>query len=311
MRSIIAIDAGGSKTLVRLYNILSPERFKAEHNNAIQVRAEQLNPAEIKPNFHCHTERASLTNDLQGAIKNIKAAICLCLEHSGKNELMISIGIAGAGNKDNCRQLSTQLLAAFELESKQLLISSDAKPSVYGALFGKANICIALGTGAVAMKLAADGSEQLFGGWGFLIGDHGGAACLGKVAVQHLINQIDLYGQAKSQLAHAVSKQIGNNRPLILSWLNKATAYDFGQLAPLVTKLQTKCPEAKLAFEQHIASVEQLILTAQGQTDLPITVIGGLASVTTSHLNGQIKNKIVPAQGTSLDGALVLALAAL
>ena len=301
MRSIIVIDAGGSKTLVRLYNILSPERFKAEYANA----------EKIKPNFHCNTERASLTNDLQGAINTIKAAICLCLEHTGSNELIIRIGIAGAGNNNNRQQLSTQLLAAFELKDKQLIINSDAKTSVHGALFGKANICIALGTGSVAMKLAADGSEQLFGGWGFLIGDHGGAACLGKVAVQHLINQIDNHGRAKSLLAQAVSKQIGNNRPLISSWLKTATAYDFGQLAPLVTELQTKCQAAKSAFAQHITSVEQLILTAQGPTNLPVTVIGGLASVTTSHLNDQIQNQIVPAQGTSLDGALVLALAAL
>ncbi|WP_019029634.1 BadF/BadG/BcrA/BcrD ATPase family protein [Colwellia piezophila] len=306
MRSIIVIDAGASKTLISLYNILSPERFKAEYANA-----KELNPEEIKPNFHCHTERASLTNDLQGAINTIKGAICLCLEHTGSNKLMISIGIAGAGNKNNCQQLSSQLVEAFELENKQLLINSDAKTSVHGALFGKANICIALGTGSVAMKLAADGSEQLFGGWGFLIGDHGGAACLGKVAVQHLINQIDNHGRAKSLLARAVSKKTGNNRPLILNWLNTATAYNFGQLAPLVTELQKKCPKAKSAFAQHITSVEQLIQTAQGQTNLPVTVIGGLASVTTSHLSSQIRNQIVPAQGTSLDGALLLALAAL
>lgn len=49
------------------------------------------------------------------------------------------------------------------------------------------DVCLAAGTGSVVCSRAADGSYPVSGGCGWILGDHGGAARLGRAALEHFV----------------------------------------------------------------------------------------------------------------------------
>src|SRR5262249_47577599 len=48
--------------------------------------------------------------------------------------------------------------------------------------------CIVAGTGSVVCSRAADGGYRVSGGRGWILGDHGSAARLGRAALEHFVN---------------------------------------------------------------------------------------------------------------------------
>ena len=172
---------------------------------------------------------------------------------------------------------------------------------------GQPVLVVALGTGSVAMRLLADGTERQVGGWGFNIGDEGGGAWLGKQAVRELLWQVDSLTGITSPLLSAVALQIGEDDTTLLPWLKTASPNDYAALAPLVFSHAGRCGIADMLLERHVEAVQQLLWRAREQFDLPVVLLGGLAEVTAPLLNSQCRALLQNARGSALDGALILA----
>lgn len=278
---ILAIDGGGSKTLARLTDTSTGQQW-----------LQQAGPA-------------SLTNDYSLALANIRAlTTSLCQQakvHS--TELITVMGLAGAGNPLQQQQAVTQLQSSY----RQLLLTTDARTSLYGANLGQPVVVIALGTGSVAMRLQQDGTEQQVGGWGFNIGDEGGGAWLGKLAVRQLLWEVDSIHGVSSTLALAIANQIGNTPQHLLPWLKTATPNDFAALAPLVFSHAEHCAAAAHLLQQQAEAVAQLLWQAREQQQLPVVMLGGLAAGTAKLLPSACQALLQPARGDALDGADILA----
>ena len=278
---ILTVDGGGSKTLARLSNSLTGEQWQ-----------QQAGPA-------------SLTNDFNQAIANITLLRNNLCQQAGidSRQVIAVMGLAGAGNPKQQQQADAQLQVAF----RQLLLTTDARTSLYGANLGQPVLVVALGTGSVAMRLLPDGNEQQVGGWGFNIGDEGGGAWLGKLAVRELLWQVDSLAGIQSPLLRQVAQQIGSTAASLLPWLKTASPNDFAALAPLVFEYSSHCELAQQLLQRHTAAVQQLLWQGREQFDLPVVLLGGLAERTAPLLDQRSQALLQPAKGSALDGGLILA----
>ncbi|MGI5308065.1 BadF/BadG/BcrA/BcrD ATPase family protein [Rheinheimera sp. WS51] len=279
---ILALDGGGSKTLAKLSNIETGQHWQ-----------QQAGPA-------------SLTNDFTLALANINLLISQLCQASGAvpSQIIAVMGLAGANNSQLQQQANTELAPLFA----QLLITTDARTSLYGANLGQPVIVVALGTGSVAMRLQADGHEHQVGGWGFAIGDEGGGAWLGKLAMRKLLWQLDSLAGINSPLLQAIADKTAAKPTPLLSWLQHAKAQDYAQLAPLVFEYQQQCSIARQLLIQQGQAVSQLIYAAREDTELPVVLLGGLAKLTGTLLRQSEQAILQPAKGSALDGAHFLAL---
>lgn len=278
---ILTVDGGGSKTLARLTNSSSGQHWQ-----------QQAGPA-------------SLTNDFSLALSNINQLSSSLCQQAGISSQQVTavMGLAGAGNPQQHLQASQQLSKHYA----GFLLTTDAKTSLYGANLGQPVLVVALGTGSVAMRLLADGTEHQVGGWGFNIGDEGGGAWLGKQAVRELLWQVDSLAGISSPLLSAVARQIGDDVATLLPWLKTASPNDYAALAPLIFSHAGQCPLAAALLQRHAKAVEQLLWHGREQFDLPVVLLGGLADATVPLLSNQCRALLQSARGSALDGAFILA----
>lgn len=277
----LTVDGGGSKTLARL-----------THQPSGQHWQQQAGPA-------------SLTNDFALALANINQLTDSLCQQAGVNssQLRCVMGLAGAGNPQQQQQAMQQLAGRYQ----QLFITTDARTSMYGANLGQPVLVVALGTGSVAMRLLADGSEQQVGGWGFNIGDEGGGAWLGKQLVRELLWQVDSLAGIQSPLLQQAAAQIGRHADTLLPWLKNASPNDFAALAPLVFEYAGRCEVADKLQQRHVAAVQQLIQAGREHFALPVVLLGGLSGRTAPLLDAPCRALLQPARGSALDGAYLLA----
>jgi glucosamine kinase len=292
---ILGVDGGGTKTLARLINLTTQEQWQGVSGPS------------------------SLTNDFDGAVKVLNVLIDDLTEQADcqPHDVVAVFGLAGTGDSDTVAKLQKIIAPRLSM----LDICSDATTSAYGANNGGEVAVVALGTGSVGMRLQLNHeghlTQHMVGGWGFLIGDEGGGAKLGYHSVQALIQEFQQVGCAHSDLAQTVATFINglNNseitRQQLATWLASAQPVDFAQLSPLVTQHQSTCPVAKKIINNHIVSVESLISDTRADTELPVVLLGGLASFTQTLLSGSTKKLFISAQGDALDGACLLAKIAL
>ncbi|MBB1408142.1 BadF/BadG/BcrA/BcrD ATPase family protein [Pseudoalteromonas sp. SG44-17] len=282
---ILAIDGGGTKTLAKLVNLYSAEEFTAQAG------------------------AASVYNDFNTALTSLQQVITsVCAQSGAKHSQILAVmGLAGGSSKVLAERVTASLQLDCDIKFAQLSIVSDAITSLYGANLGQPVAMLALGTGAVAARLSADGETKLIGGWGFSVDDFGGGARLGLSAVQCLLDEIDRFEQPKSLLTQQLSEQVGREREQISSWLMKAKALDYARFSPLIFSLKTQCIIADTVLSEHVRQVERLIEKCRGQSQLPVIIIGGLADVTIALLNENTQLNLSPRQGDSLAGAVILA----
>lgn len=277
---LLAIDGGGSKTLARLKHVATGQQWQAA-----------AGPAQ-------------LTNNLELALSNVQQLSLLLCQQAGisPQQVVACIGLAGAGNP----QLHKVFCQQLQLDFAAWQLTTDARTSLYGANNGQPVVMVALGTGSVAMRLLADGTEQQTGGWGFNIGDEGGGAWLGKLAVRQLLWQLDGDLGLTSPLTQALATQCGGSADTVLPWLKHATATDFAALAPLVFA-HNQCPLAQRILQQQAAAITELIHCCRGQRQLAVVLLGGLAASSQSLLSTDLQNMLQPAAGSALDGGIILA----
>lgn len=278
---ILGIDGGGTKTIGRIENI------------------------ETGACFEQHGGSSSLTNDFEGACVELMQIIesLMAKAQCKANQIAVVMGLAGAGNQTQVSRLKRRLSMPFVL----LEVYNDARTSLFGAKEGKPVAMVALGTGSVGAMLDENQQEHYVGGWGFPIGDEGGGAKLGFMAIKVLLNELDAFGSAKSKLAQSLMANLGPNRDDLLNWLRNATPAAYAQLTRLVFDLAPQCPQAKGIALQHAKDVEELILLTRKDHDIPVVIMGGLAEPTWQYLPQNTRTFCELQQGSSLEGACFIA----
>jgi len=153
---VVGIDAGGSRT-----------RARATRQGAVVYEGSggPGNPLTADP----RTVRASYRTALAGCPAAERVAACVSGTRGQAQREQIAGLLAGRFPGAGI-QVAPDYVAAFLATPK----GTDA--------------CIVAGTGSVVCSRAADGGYRVSGGRGWILGDHGSAARLGRAALEHFVN---------------------------------------------------------------------------------------------------------------------------
>jgi N-acetylglucosamine kinase-like BadF-type ATPase len=129
----------------------------------------------------------------------------------------------------------------------------------------------------------AAGEQVLVGGWGYLLGDEGSGAWIGREAVRLIIRAND-QGTPLSALAAAVMSDLGLARPReVVPWLYGRTPPPIKELAALVPRVldaaDSDDPDATRILDAAAAALEELARLLQRRLQLDnaaIALAGGL-----------------------------------
>ncbi len=275
----IAVDGGASATRIRV----------ADDHGAVRAQ--------------CQAGPTSLTLRGPAAWEEILGALA---DHGVTDAELrhahCALGLAGANDERQCRDF---LAAAPKLAS--LIVATDAYTSVLGAHAGAPGAVVAVGTGSVGCRLLDSGPVRLVGGWGFPVGDEGGGAWLGWRAITDALRTRDR-GATATPLNEAVFAQCGHDRASLLDWLKDATSTRYAELAPLVLDHARGGDRSALSLVTAAGmEIDRLALGLDPSRTAPLALTGGLGLPLAAYLPEELNQWVRPAQGDTLDGAMLLA----
>ncbi|HET9069405.1 MAG TPA: BadF/BadG/BcrA/BcrD ATPase family protein, partial [Amaricoccus sp.] len=189
-------------------------------------------------------------------------------------------------------------------------IESDAFVALKGALGAEDGIAAILGTGSV-FGLQLGGEARILGGWGFLLGDSGGGARLGRALLERALLAHDGFAATTPLLAATLAAHAGPEG--IVAFGRKAAPADFAREVPRVLAAEAAgdaaaraiLAEAEAAVALAIDRLEERGEAAGG--DLPICFLGGLGPEFARRLGPRYPGLVRPPRGSGLDGALAMA----
>ncbi len=221
--------------------------------------------------------------------------------------IALGLGLAGAG-------VATQREAFLRADPGFALcvLDNDGVTQLLGAHGGGPGLVVAAGTGSVAAACYADGRTAQAGGWGFPLGDAGSGAWLGLRAMQHAHAVLD-GREAPTLLSQTIFEQVGSTAPALLAWCGQAGAPHYAHLAPLVFAEAERGDTTAHALLQAAADeLLRLVLALQaGQPPLPVVASGSVGVRLAALWPAALRERVVPPEGDSAEGALLLVRAAL
>ncbi|NNJ72603.1 MAG: hypothetical protein HKP09_05430 [Enterobacterales bacterium] len=278
---LLGIDAGGTKTKARLVSVATGEQWQFRDGPA------------------------SLTNDRPGAIKRVIAVSNELIGRAAIKPQQVSMvcGIAGANHEVARLKLQDKVA---ELGLAKFSVISDSIISVYGAGYGKPMLCVAVGTGSVAVLLNGAGDTQQFGGWGFTAGDQGSGADLGRKLVRGGLDRFDAGDYLDDPLYRALFDEIGQSSEEIMAWLNSAKVTDYARLMHVLQRFpEHERVKELLAYAGKATS--RLIEIGLAHESVPVALMGGMANYISDYIAKDFRSALVEPEGDALDGALWLA----
>ena len=289
----VGVDGGASKTLLRI-----------EDAAGTVLGRGQGGPANIQ--LSVEGSWKSVRDALAGAVAQtlVRTGIDPA---DGRHRLHCGAGLAGT---EVGAARERFLCAAHPFAT--LVVRSDAYTSCLGAHGGADGAVIAIGTGTVGFQIA-QGAEHRAGGWGFPHGDEGGGAWLGLEAVRRTLHWLD-GREPPSPLLDAVNARFGRDLNQLVAWANGAGATGFAQIAPLVIEhVEHRTPLALTIIQQAAREVDRLgdALAAHGGTNLPCSLLGGLARFIEPWLAQRLRARLVPCEHDAVRGALLMIRAAI
>ena len=187
------------------------------------------------------------------------------------------------------------------------IIVTDGYAALIGAGGGRPCCLIAMGTGAVGHKLMTDGKSFQRDGWGWICGDRGSGAWIGRQAIELALMARDGV-VAGGELAKAVDWAIGESAAAAWEFLSRLAPDRLAALAPLVIAAgEAGDPAATDILERASAHGAALVRCLEPAPDEPIYLVGGLADVLKDRIEALIGRQFNAPQGDTLNGCFLIA----
>lgn len=248
---------------------------------------------------------SGLAHGVAAAWRAIESAARMAFDDAGEvfawHSVYLACGLAGMNHPD--------WRVAFEAAAPRLrgfVAVSDAYTTVLGVHAGAPGIVIALGTGSVGLSLDADGHTHAVGGWGFPSGDEASGAWLGLQAIRHAQQALD--GRvAPDALSEALLSALGSHSHEALQrWLSEANQTAYASLAPVVVA-HAEHPRVRGWLDEAARETIRMAEALDPDAQAPVALSGSLAPFIGARLPAPWRERLRPAKGGSVDGALWLA----
>lgn len=238
---------------------------------------------------------ANVNSDRQGALAAILEACEQALGEVRPEQVSAVLGLAGAEVSGAADWLTPALPFG------RVRVVQDAITAMVGALDGADGIVAAIGTGSVFARRHG-GADLVIGGRGPILGDHGSGNWLGRQFLARALMAGDGLAERTPLLAEVLDRMGGISG--IITFAANARAPDFAAHVPLLIE-RADDPAADAILSDAQAIIAHSIDRLQPATTLPVAFNGGLGGVFAERLAGRWP--IVPAKGSPLDGALIMA----
>ncbi|MCC5985711.1 MAG: ATPase [Rhodobacteraceae bacterium] len=258
-----------------------------------------------------HGGPANLISDPEGTMREIAAMLARCTDAAkaldavaADGPVRVVLGLAGAAEAE--APVIDRLRAA--LPFGQVAVLGDVEIALRGAFGDDDGIVLAVGTGSVVASLRG-GRVCRLGGHGFVLGDEGSGAWIGREALRRTLHACDGLGP-QGALVDRVLARFGTPGAMI-AFAAQSRPAGFAALAPLVLKAEgAGCPVATAILDEGCGWLTRAIARLQTRApDLPVAGLGGLGPVLLARIlrrHGGRMRAVAP-RGTALDGALWLA----
>jgi glucosamine kinase len=187
---------------------------------------------------------------------------------------------------------------ANALALPRVVVTDDHPTTIVGALGDADGAVAAIGTGSF-LGLQAMGQTRSIGGWGYRIGDQASGAWLGRRLLEHLLLVQDGIAGAGPLAASLAAHDFGQGGLTGFSF--RASPADYAQFAPAITASDD--PFAVALMQEGAAYIRAGIAALGWRTGEVLCLSGGLGAAYAPHVG----LPVTPAQGSALDGALILA----
>lgn len=248
---------------------------------------------------------ANIMTDLHGARANIVEAARLAFVDAGRDPALIPsvsavLGLAGT----NVGGYKQQLLEI--LPFRESLVESDALIALNGALGDHDGAIAIIGTGSVFMSRRGE-RLQTIGGWGFMLGDLGSGARLGRDLLQETLLAHDDIHPA-SDLTDTVLERFGGDPRNIVKFGAASKPGEFAALAPMVVEFAGKGDEAALrVLRRAVRDIEEALDALKLGPDDWLCLHGGLAALYVPYLSHDYRALLKPPLQDALGGAVSMA----
>ena len=174
---------------------------------------------------------ANIMTDMDGARQNIVAASEAAFADAGLPPDVISassavLGLAGANIGNYGERI--RVLLPF----RRSIVETDAMIALNGALGAEDGAMAILGTGSIFMA-RSKGTIRSVGGWGFMVGDLGSGARVGRALLQEALLAHDDVHRG-SALTSEVLRRFEDDPQTLVEYAHTAKPGEFGTFAPLV-----------------------------------------------------------------------------
>ncbi len=209
--------------------------------------------------------------------------------------LTVVLGLAGANAAASVRRLQAALPFAM------VRIETDAMIALKGALRDEDGIVAAIGTGSVFAR-QLNRQMRFIGGHGFVLGDEGSGAWLGRAALAAALRAEDGFAPVTPFLEGLIAEFDGGD--CIRAFGFTARPADFAKLALRIST--STDPAAVGLMQQAVSDIAASIALLQTEQPVPVVFLGGFGQ----SIAGRFSDRwtIRPPYGNGIDGALWLAL---
>jgi len=238
---------------------------------------------------------ANINSGPEMAIRNILSVTGAVLAQADVTADQVAAGLGLAGGNVGIRKAA--VLAA--LPFARVRVESDGWTAARGALGVDDGVVAAFGTGSV-FAVQRGGVITLTGGWGWILGDEGGGAGLGRAVLAALLRAVDGLPPGVTPLGQRLLDRLGGPHGVV-GFADTAGPADLALLAPEVAAGGDALAETVLDRMQGAIMAMLVHLNPDGR--LPLVYLGGLGPLWRDRL----ALPFVAPRGNALDGALMLA----
>ena len=248
---------------------------------------------------------ANILTDVDGAVRHIVEAtgdaFCAAdLDPSKLSGAATLLGLAGANVE------TTVATAREKLPFAQCAIETDALIAAHGALAERDGAVAILGTGSVFTQKRGDQARTI-GGWGFVVGDQGAGAALGRSLLREALLAHDGV-RSGSEAMRRVLADFDNDPRRLSAFAQSAVPGDFARYAPQVFELAAaEDPVAMLVLKTAAAEVDEALdVVLEGESDR-LCLLGGIGRLYKPWLAARHGSRAAEPAADALAGATWLA----
>lgn len=248
---------------------------------------------------------ANIRTDLSGARASIVEAARAAFADADADAALMPqtaavLGLAGANVGTYAQQLEAIL------PFRQSRVETDALIALEGAVGSGDGAMAILGTGTAYMARRS-GKVSSIGGWGFLIGDQGSGARIGRDLLEETLLAHDGI-VVRTPLTDAVLAVYRNDPGDVVEFTKSAKPGDFGGFAPMVFEHADKSDPTALRIVARAVSAIEASLDALGvPRNAPLCLLGGLASALAPRLGEEYQHMLREPLTDALGGAVAMA----